>query len=97
MRVAAFDDLRPAGAGTGGGRGQLRPPIAAVGVDPFDEREQAARTARQLDCAVAVLYIGRVDDKVQQEAARVDENVPLAARDLLARVKALRIERRAPF
>jgi hypothetical protein len=41
--------------------------------------------------------MGRVDDDVQQEADRVDENMPLAARDLLARIKALRVECRAFF
>ena len=34
-----------------------------------------------------------MNDDVQQEAERVDENVPLAARDLLARIVALRVER----
>jgi hypothetical protein len=29
-----------------------------------------------------------MDDDVQQEAERIDEDVPLAARDLLARIKA---------
>jgi hypothetical protein len=38
-----------------------------------------------------------VDDDVHQEAERVDEDVALAARDLLARIVALRVERRAPF
>jgi hypothetical protein len=38
-----------------------------------------------------------MDNDVQQEAERVDEDVPLAARDLLARIVALRVERAAPF
>jgi hypothetical protein len=38
-----------------------------------------------------------MDDDVQQEAERVDQDVPLAARDLLARIEALRVERAAPF
>ena len=33
----------------------------------------------------------------QQEAERVDQDVPLAAEDLLARIIALRIERSPPF
>jgi hypothetical protein len=37
---------------------------------------------------IAILHIGRMDDDVQQEAERIDEDVPLAARDLLARIVA---------
>ena len=36
-------------------------------------------------------------DNGQEEAERVDEDVPLAARNLLARVIALRIKRIPPF
>jgi hypothetical protein len=36
------------------------------------------------------LHIGRTDDGVQQEAERVNEDMPLAACDLLAPVTALR-------
>ena len=35
-----------------------------------------------------------MDDHIQQEAQRVDEDVALAAGDFLARIKALRVERR---
>jgi hypothetical protein len=38
-----------------------------------------------------------VDGDAQQEAQRIDEDVALAAGDLLARVKTLRVECRAPF
>jgi hypothetical protein len=38
-----------------------------------------------------------MNDDVQQEAERVDEDLPLAARDLLARIMALWVERGAPF
>jgi hypothetical protein len=66
--------------------------------DALNEREEAARMAIENEPrAVAILHVGRMDDDVQQEAERVDENVPLAARDLLARIKALRVERGAPF
>ena len=47
--------------------------------------------------AVAILHIGGMDDDIQQEAERIDEDMPLAARDLLARIIALRVERGAPF
>ena len=47
--------------------------------------------------AIAVLHIGWVNDNAQEEAERVDQDVALAPRDLLARIIALRVERGAPF
>jgi hypothetical protein len=38
-----------------------------------------------------------MNDDAQEKAERIDEDVPLAARDLLACIKALRVECRAPF
>jgi hypothetical protein len=38
-----------------------------------------------------------MDDHVQEKAERVDKDMPLAARDFLARIKALQIERGARF
>jgi hypothetical protein len=38
-----------------------------------------------------------MDDDIQKQTERVDEDVPLAARNLLARVIPLRIDRRPPF
>ena len=46
---------------------------------------------------VAILNVGGVDDDAQQEAERIDENVALAPRDLLARIEALRVKCGAPF
>jgi hypothetical protein len=37
---------------------------------------------------ITVLNVGGMNDNVQQEAQRVDEDVPLATLDLLARVVA---------
>jgi hypothetical protein len=38
-----------------------------------------------------------MNDNVRQETQRVDQDVPLAALDLLARVVALKIKPRSPF
>jgi hypothetical protein len=38
-----------------------------------------------------------MNDDVQEKAECVDEDVPLATRDLLARIKTLRVELGAPF
>lgn len=98
MQLIALDDLQPPAAGLCDDRGHLRSLIAGVGEDPFDEGEQAARAAiEDQPSAIAILQVGGVDDHVQQEAERVDEDVPLATLDLLARVIARRIDRGPPF
>ena len=98
MQFVAFDNLDGPGARLCERRRELRPLIVGVGEDAFDEGEAAARAAiEDQQSAITILQVGRVDDDVQQEAERVDENVPLAARDLLARVIARRIDRRPPF
>ena len=71
--------------------------IAPISKDAFDEREQSSCPAQQQEGAVTVLNIGGMNDNVQQEAQRVDQDVPLATLDLLARVVARRIEPRPPF
>ena len=66
--------------------------IATISKNALDEWEQSSRPAQQMECSVTVLNIGRMDDDVQQETQRVDQDVPLATLDLLARVVARRIE-----
>ena len=68
------------------------------GEDPLDEGEKAARAPiENQPRPVAVLNIAGMDDDVQQKAKRIDQDVALAPGDLLARIVALRVERRAPF
>jgi len=98
MQVVALHDLDGPGAGPCENPRQLRPLIVGIGEDALDEGEQAARTAIQDQAgAVAILDVGRVDNDIQQQAERVDEDVALAPLDLLARVIARCIERRPPF
>lgn len=98
MLFAAPDDLQFPGAALCDRGGCFRSLVAGVGEDVFDERKEAARALIEDQTrSVTILNSGRMDDDVQQEAKRVDENMPFAARDLLARIEALRIERGAPF
>ena len=96
MSIAAFDDLQSPATCIGDDPRHLRPLIAGIGEDAFDEREGSPRHAQDLTRAVAILHVGGVGH-AQQEAQRIDQDVALAAGDFLRRVKALRVERRAPF
>jgi hypothetical protein len=73
------------------------PIFSTVSKDALDEWEQSPRPAQQLNRSITVLNIGRMNDDIQQETQRVDQDVPLATLDLLARVIARRIEPRPPF
>jgi hypothetical protein len=98
VQFVALDDLDDPTPGTGGGFCHARPLVAGIGEDAFDEGEEAARAViEHQPRAVAVLNVGGMHDDVQEQAERIDEDVPLAARNLLARIKALRVECRAPF
>ena len=97
MEIVAFDDLDFPASGCGNGLRHLRPAIAGVGEDAFDEGEQAARLAQEFARSVAVLHIGGKNAHAEQETERIDEDVALAAFDLLARVITLRVERSPPF
>jgi len=98
VQFVALDDLQPPGPGLGDGGCGLRALIAGIGKDALDEREAAARAPVENERGpIAVLNVGRMDDDIQQEAECIDEDVPLAARDLLPRIKALRVERGTPF
>ena len=95
--VAAAHDLDLPGAGAGGGGGHPRPLIAGIADDALDEREQTSHLAQQWLGSIAVLHMRRLHDDAEQQAQRVGQQMALAACDLLARVVAGRIERRAPF
>ena len=96
--VGALNDVDHPGAGFRRGLSGFRTLVAAVGIDAFDERKQAARTSiEDQRNAITVLDVGGMNRNAQQEAERVDQDVPLAARNLLACIIALRVERRPPF
>lgn len=98
MRFGALDDFDNPLTGAGRGACDARPLIAGIGEDALDERKEAARAlVENQPCSVAILHVGGMNDDVQEKAERIDEDMPLAARDLLARIKALRVERGAPF
>jgi len=98
VKLGAFDDFEFPRSGSCHGARGLCGVVSAVGKDAFDEREEVPGAAVEHEpCAIAILDVGGVDHDVQEETERIDENVPLAALDLLARIVALRIDRRPPF
>jgi hypothetical protein len=98
MQLVALDDLEHPTAGPGCGSRGARSLIAGIGEDALDEGEEAAGAPIEYQPRpVAVLNIGGMDDDVQQEAERIDQDMALAPGDLLARIKPLRVKRRAPF
>lgn len=98
VSLGALDDLELPGAGLCDGGVQACSLVVAIGEDALDVWEAAAGASIEDQLgAIAILHIGRMHHDVQEEAERVDEDVPLAALDLLARVIARRIERGPPF
>jgi hypothetical protein len=71
--------------------------ISSIGENALDKWEPSARFMQKGERAVAVLDTGGQNAHAEQEAERIDEDMALAARDLLARVEPLRVNRGAPF
>jgi hypothetical protein len=98
ISLGALDDLELPGAGLCDVGGHARALVVVIGEDALDGWEAAAGApVEDQPGAIAILHVGRMHHDVQEEAERVDEDVPLAALDLLARVIARRIERGPPF
>ena len=98
MQLVALDDFQFPATRLGDDGRRLRSLIASIGEDALDEGKQVARApVEHPSGAIAILDVGGMNDDIQEQPERVDQDVPLAARDLLARVIALRIDRRPPF
>src|SRR5450756_143954 len=74
-----------------------RPRIGAIGKEPFQKRKQAEKRGQQQDAAVAILNIGRMNNRVQQQTLCIYQDVPLLALDELARVEPGRIDAGSAF
>jgi hypothetical protein len=91
--VRPFDDFDFPGACSSRGCSRFWALIAAVSKNAFDEGEQATGAPVEHQCnAVAILNVGGMNGDAQQQTERIDEDMPFATRDLLARIKALRVE-----
>ena len=74
-----------------------RPRIGAIGKQFCKKWESAEQRREQRDAAVAILNTSGMNDRVQQQALHVDENMPLLALDQLARIEPVRIDTGPPF
>ncbi len=74
-----------------------RPLIGAVGEQLLQEWKLTKQRRQQQDAAVAILNAGGMNDGVQQQTQRIDENMPFLALDQFARIKPVRIDVRPPF
>jgi len=97
MEIGAFNDLDFPASGARHDVGHFRSLISGIGEYALNEWKSAPRFMQQGASAVAVLDIGGQNTHAEEKAERVDEDMALTARDLLARVKTLRVEHRAPF
>ena len=71
--------------------------IGAVGKQLLKEWKLAEQRGEQQEAAIAILNVGGMDDGVEQETERIDENMPLLALDQLAGIEAMRIDAGPPF
>jgi hypothetical protein len=62
-----------------GGLGDLLSGVPAIGEDPLDEREDAARSPQKRSAAVAILDVRRMRFEDEATSVRVDERVALAS------------------
>lgn len=96
--IGSFDDF---GFETGEDFGERiaenRPLIGAVGKQFLEEWKPAEQRRQQCDAAVAILDAGGMNDGVQQQTQRIDENMPLLALDQLAGIEPVRIDAGPPF
>jgi hypothetical protein len=71
--------------------------ITAIREKLLQKRKHAKQRRENEAAAIAILNIRGMDERVDQEALRINEDVPLLAFDLLSRIETGRINRRPPF
>ena len=103
--VAAFVGMRRSlddlgleiGQDAGQGAVKDRALIGAVGEQFPEKGKQTEQGRQQRETAVAILNVGGGDDAVQQQALRIDQNMPLLALDQLAGIEAVAVDASPPF
>ena len=96
--IGLLDDLGlEIGQDAGQGAVKDRALIGAVGEQFPEKGKQTEQGRQQRETAVAILNVGGGDDAVQQQALRIDQNMPLLALDQLAGIEAVAVDASPPF
>ena len=96
--IGSLDDLGlEIGQDAGQGAVKDRALIGAVGEQFPEKGKQTEQGRPQRETAVAILNVGGGDDAVQQQALRIDQNMPLLALDQLAGIEAVAVDASPPF
>ena len=95
--IAALDDLQRCSGHPSHRSGRLDTLIAAVRHDFLEKRKQPADLLQDRQAAVAILDVGGQNIDAEHQAETVDDGMPLAAFDFLARVIADRVRRLPPL
>ncbi len=76
---------------------ELRALVTAIGIEFDQERMKPEHQAHQKDTAIAVLNIGGVNEREQQQALRVYKDMAFLTFDFLPRIIAWWVDRGPPF
>ena len=76
---------------------EYRPCIGRVGKQPLEKGKQSEQGRQNQHPTVPILHVGRRDQRVQQQAQGIDENVPLLALDQFACIEPMWIDAGPPF
>jgi hypothetical protein len=74
-----------------------RPLIGTVSNQLRKEWKPTEQRRQQCSAAIAILNAGGMNDGVQQQTQRIDENMSLLALDQFARIEPVRIDADPPF
>src|SRR5215212_5287998 len=96
--LAPLDDFdRQARHRLGGTGMEDRSRIGGIGEQLAQKGELPEQGGQQQHAAIAVLNVGRGDQRVQHQTEGVDQQMALLARDQLAAIEARRVDAGAPF
>ena len=96
--IGSLDDLGlEIGQDAGQGAVKDRALIGAVGEQFPEKGKQTEQGRQQRATAAAILNGGGGADAVQQQALRIDQNMPLLALDQLAGIEAVAVDASPPF
>lgn len=76
---------------------ELRSLVTAVREQLLQKWEFSEHRAQKKNAAIAILNVGGMNERMKQQAYRIDENMPFLALDLFSCIVAVWIDARPPF